>query len=46
MGSGDSVSLLTTMNYSAPVANKQLQSLEYVGRIYHGKPCDGAKNIK
>lgn len=27
----------TTMNHSAPVVNKQLQSLEYVRGIHHGK---------
>lgn len=40
---GGIVSLLITMDHSAPVANKQLQSWEYVGRIYHAKASDRAK---
>lgn len=40
---GGIVSLLITMNHSAPVANKQLQSWEYVRSIYHSKASDRAK---
>lgn len=40
---GGTVSSLITMDHSAPAPDKQLQSWEYVGRIYHAKASDRAK---